>query len=164
MKHDISCTVNGQRHDISVEPRKTLLAVLRDQLHLTGTKEGCSTGDCGACTIIMDGDTYTPCLVLGVEADGRDITTVEGIADGAKLHPFQEAIVKSGGLQCGFCTAGIVVSAVSLLDENPEPSDEEIQRGLAGNLCRCTGYTKVLEAVHDASRLMKRRPGRKTAK
>ena len=161
MKHDISTTVNGQTHEISVEPRKTLLAVLRDQLHLTGTKEGCSTGDCGACTIIMDGDTYTSCLVLGVEADGREITTVEGIADGAQLHPFQEAIVKTGGLQCGFCTAGIVVSAVSLLDENPDPSEEEILRGLAGNLCRCTGYTKVVDAVHDASRRMKRKSARK---
>lgn len=163
MNHDISFTVNGKQYDVSVEPRKTLLSVLRDQLHLTGTKEGCSTGDCGACTVIMDGDTYTSCLVLGVEADGREITTVEGIAEGGKLHPFQEAIIKHGGLQCGFCTAGIVVSAASLLDENPDPTDEEIQVGLAGNLCRCTGYTKVLDAVRDASNRMKRK-SRKTAK
>ena len=125
MKHDISLTVNGQHYDVSVEPRKTLLALLRDQLHLTGTKEGCSTGDCGACTVIMDGDTYTSCLVLGVETDGREITTVEGISEDGKLHPVQEAYVKNGGLQCGFCTAGLIVASVALLDENPNPSDEE---------------------------------------
>ena len=163
MKHDISLTVNGQHYDVSVEPRKTLLALLRDQLHLTGTKEGCSTGDCGACTVIMDGDTYTSCLVLGVEADGREITTVEGISEDGKLHPVQEAYVKKGGLQCGFCTAGLIVASVALLDENPNPSDEEIQVGLAGNLCRCTGYTKITEAVQDASRVMRRRAKRKVA-
>lgn len=161
MKHNISMKVNGQNYDVSVEPRKTLLAVLRDQLHLTGTKEGCSTGDCGACTVIMDGDTYTSCLVLGVEADGREITTVEGIASEGKLHPVQEAFVKFGGLQCGFCTAGLIVSSASLLDENPNPSDDEIQTALAGNLCRCTGYTKITEAVKDASRVMKRKAGKK---
>jgi carbon-monoxide dehydrogenase small subunit len=163
VKHDISLTVNGQHYDVSVEPRKTLLALLRDQLHLTGTKEGCSTGDCGACTVIMDGDTYTSCLVLGVEADGREITTVEGISEDGKLHPVQEAYVKKGGLQCGFCTAGLIVASVALLDENPNPSDEEIQVGLAGNLCRCTGYTKITEAVQDASRVMRRRAKRKVA-
>ena len=163
MKHDISLTVNGQHYDVSVEPRKTLLALLRDQLHLTGTKEGCGTGDCGACTVIMDGDTYTSCLVLGVEADGREITTVEGISEDGKLHPVQEAYVKKGGLQCGFCTAGLIVASVALLDENPNPSDEEIQVGLAGNLCRCTGYTKITEAVQDASRVMRRRAKRKVA-
>ena len=163
MKHDISLTVNGQHYDVSVEPRKTLLALLRDQLHLTGTKEGCSTGDCGACTVIMDGDTYTSCLVLGVEADGREITTVEGIAEDGKLHPVQEAYVKKGGLQCGFCTAGLIVATVALLDENPDPSDKEIQVGLAGNLCRCTGYTKITEAVQEASRVMRRRAKRKVA-
>ncbi len=161
MKHDISLTVNGHHYDVSVEPRKTLLALLRDQLHLTGTKEGCSTGDCGACTVIMDGDTYTSCLVLGVEADGREITTVEGISEDGKLHPVQEAYVKKGGLQCGFCTAGLIVASVALLDENPDPSDDEIQVGLAGNLCRCTGYTKITEAVRDASRVMKRRAKKK---
>ena len=161
MKHDISLTVNGQHYDVSVEPRKTLLALLRDQLHLTGTKEGCSTGDCGACTVIMDGDTYTSCLVLGVEADGREITTVEGIAEDGKLHPVQEAYVKKGGLQCGFCTAGLIVATVALLDENPDPSDKETQVGLAGNLCRCTGYTKITEAVQEASRVMRRRAKKK---
>tara|TARA_A100001037_G_C15118237_1_gene622480 strand:- start:1173 stop:1667 length:495 start_codon:yes stop_codon:yes gene_type:complete len=164
VKHDISFTVNGQQYDIAVEPRKTLLAVLRDQLQLTGTKEGCSTGDCGACTIIIDGATYTSCLVLGVEADGRDITTVEGIAEGDKLHPVQDAFVKKGGLQCGFCTAGLIVSSAALLDENPDPTDDEIKVGLSGNLCRCTGYTKITEAVRDASKVMKRRAKKAKAK
>jgi aerobic carbon-monoxide dehydrogenase small subunit len=164
MKHAISLTVNGQSYQVSVDPRKTLLSLLRDQLHLTGTKEGCSTGDCGACTVIIDGDTCTSCLVLAVEADGKDITTIEGIAENAKLHPVQEALVKKGGLQCGFCTAGIIVSAVSLLEDNPNPSDEEIQRSLSGNLCRCTGYTKVIDAVRDASKTMKRRSARKPTK
>ena len=164
MKHDITLTVNGQTYETSVEPRKTLLAVLRDQLHLTGTKEGCSTGDCGACTVIMDGATYTSCLVLGIEADGREITTVEGIAEGDRLHPVQEAYVKYGGLQCGFCTAGLIVSTAALLEENPDPTDEQIKTGLAGNLCRCTGYTKITEAVKEASRVMKKRAGKKKAK
>ena len=164
MKHDISFTVNGQQYDIAVAPRKTLLAVLRDQLQLTGTKEGCSTGDCGACTVIIDGATYTSCLVLGVEADGRDITTIEGIAEGDKLHPVQDAFVKKGGLQCGFCTAGLIVSSAALLDENPDPTDDEIKVGLSGNLCRCTGYTKITEAVRDASKVMKRRAKKAKAK
>ena len=163
MKHNITMNVNCQKYDVSVEPRKTLLSVLRDQLHLTGTKEGCSTGDCGACTIIMDGATYTSCLVLGVEADGRDITTVEGIAEEGKLHPVQESFVKKGGLQCGFCTAGLIVSSAVLLDENPDPSEEDVQTALAGNLCRCTGYTKITEAVRDASKVMKRRAAKKKA-
>ena len=163
MKHNITMNVNGQKYDVSVEPRKTLLSVLRDQLHLTGTKEGCSTGDCGACTIIMDGATYTSCLVLGVEADGRDITTVEGIAEEGKLHPVQESFVKKGGLQCGFCTAGLIVSSAVLLDENPDPSEDDVMTALAGNLCRCTGYTKITEAVRDASKVMKRRAAKKKA-
>ena len=164
MKHDISFTVNGQQYDIAVEPRKTLLAVLRDQLQLTGTKEGCSTGDCGASTVIIDGATYTSWHVLGVEADGRDITTIEGIAEGDKLHPVQDAFVKKGGLQCGFCTAGLIVSSAALLDENPDPTDDEIKVGLSGNLCRCTGYTKITEAVRDASKVMKRRAKKAKAK
>ena len=163
MKHHINTTVNGQSYSVEVEPRKTLLSVLRDQLHLTGTKEGCSTGDCGACTIIMDGATYTSCLVLGVEADGRDITTVEGIAEEGKLHPVQESFVKKGGLQCGFCTAGLIVSSAALLDENPDPSEDDVLTALAGNLCRCTGYTKITEAVKDASKVMKRRAAKKKA-
>ena len=161
MKHEISMTVNGQIYEVSVEPRRTLLSVLREQLHLTGTKEGCSTGDCGACTIIMDGATYTSCLILGVEANGRDITTVEGIAEEGKLHPVQESFVKKGGLQCGFCTAGLIVSSAALLNGNPDPSEDDVLTALAGNLCRCTGYTKITEAVKDASKTMKRRAAKK---
>jgi carbon-monoxide dehydrogenase small subunit len=163
VKHHINTTVNGQSYSLEVEPRKTLLSILRDQLHLTGTKEGCSTGDCGACTVIMDGATYTSCLVLGVEANGKDITTVEGIAEEGKLHPVQESFVKKGGLQCGFCTAGLIVSSVALLDENPDPSEDDVLTALAGNLCRCTGYTKITEAVKDASKVMKRRAAKKKA-
>ena len=145
-------TVNGREYDVSVEPRKTLLAVLRDQLHLTGTKEGCSTGDCGACTVILDGRLVTCCLVLAVQANGSDVTTVEGIANGTELHPVQKALVESGGLQCGFCTAGFVVSGVALLNDNDKPTDDEIRRGFAGNLCRCTGYTKIIEAMRGAAK------------
>ena len=164
MKHDITLTVNGQHYDVTVEPRKTLLALLRDQLHLTGTKEGCSPGDCGACTVLMDGAIYTSCLVLAVETDGRQITTVEGIAESGKLNPVQEAYVEKGGLQCGFCTAGLIVATTALLEENPSPTDAEIQTGLAGNLCRCTGYTKITEAVKAASKMMKKQAGKKVAK
>lgn len=164
MTHDIELTVNGVAHSVSVEPRKTLLSVLRDQLHMTGTKEGCSTGDCGACTVILDGKTVTSCLVLGVEADGSDVTTIEGIATSKGLHPVQEAIVEKGGVQCGFCTAGIIVSSVALLNENPKPTPDQIRRGLAGNLCRCTGYTKVIEAVTDAAKKIKKPARRKVSK
>ena len=164
MTHDIELTVNGVAHSVSVEPRKTLLSVLRDQLHMTGTKEGCSTGDCGACTVILDGKTVTSCLVLGVDADGSDVTTIEGIATSEGLHPVQEAIVEKGGVQCGFCTAGIIVSSVALLNENPKPTPDQIRRGLAGNLCRCTGYTKVIEAVTDAAKKIKKPARRKVSK
>jgi len=128
---------------------------------MTGTKEGCSTGDCGACTVLLDGKPVTSCLVLAVEADGRDVLTVEGIAEGGKLHPVQEAMIELGGLQCGFCTSGVVVSGIALLEENPKPTEGEIRQALAGNLCRCTGYTKIVEAVQLAARKMgRRRPAR----
>jgi len=160
MTQRIETTINGIVHQLDVPPEKTLLAVLRDQLLLTGTKEGCSTGDCGACTVLMDGKAVTSCLVLAVEADGREITTIEGIASDGQLHPVQEALVELGGFQCGFCTPGMVVSAAAFLRENPKPTEEEIRRGLAGNLCRCTGYTKIVEAVQKAAALMRRRQPR----
>jgi carbon-monoxide dehydrogenase small subunit len=156
MKVDVGFAVNGVPYEISVEPRKTLLAVLREGLSLTGTKEGCSTGDCGACTVLLDGKPVTCCLVLAVEADGREITTVEGVADRTELHPIQEAMVELGGLQCGFCTPGIIISSYALLQENNKPNDDQIRRALAGNLCRCTGYTKVVAAVKDAGKEMRR--------
>ena len=148
---------------MAVEPRKTLLAMLRDQLHLTGTKEGCSTGDCGACTVLMDGQPVTSCLVLGVEADEREIVTIEGLATDGKLHPIQDALVELGGLQCGFCTPGMVMSAVALLAANPNPTEQEIREAIAGNLCRCTGYGKIIAAIQKAAKAM-RKPAKKAAR
>jgi len=147
----IKITVNGKTHELQVKPWATLLEVIRDDLGLTGTKEGCGLGECGACTVIMDGKTVNSCLVLAPEADGKEIITIEGLAQGDKLHPIQEAFMEQGGLQCGFCTPGIILSTKALLDENPKPTDEEIRRGIAGNFCRCTGYTKIFESVKAAA-------------
>ena len=155
MKRRIETTINGRHYSLEVEPRKTLLAVLRDQLLLTGTKEGCGTGDCGACTVLLDGQPVTSCLMLAVEADGREVITIEGIASDGELHLVQQALVEVGGMQCGFCTPGFVLSIVALLEENPKPSEDEIRRALAGNLCRCTGYTKIIEGVQLAARRMR---------
>jgi len=157
----IETTINGRPHALQVEPRKTLLAVLRDRLQLTGTKEGCSSGDCGACTVLLDGEPVNSCLVLAVETDGRQITTIEGIATNGELHPVQSALIETGGMQCGFCTPGVVMSSVALLRDNPKPTADEIRQALAGNLCRCTGYTKIVEAVLLAARHLRqgsRRP------
>jgi carbon-monoxide dehydrogenase small subunit len=147
----ISIRVNGKTHELQVKPWATLLEVIRDDLGLTGTKEGCGLGECGACTVIMDGKTVNSCLVLAPEADGKEILTIEGLAQGDKLHPIQEAFMEQGGLQCGFCTPGIIISTKALLDENPKPTDEEMRRGLAGNFCRCTGYTKIFESIKAAA-------------
>jgi carbon-monoxide dehydrogenase small subunit len=147
----ISIRVNGKTHELQVKPWATLLEVIRDDLGLTGTKEGCGLGECGACTVIMDGKTVNSCLVLAPEADGKEILTIEGLAQGDKLHPIQEAFMEQGGLQCGFCTPGIIISTKALLDENPKPTDEEMRRGLAGNFCRCTGYTKIFESIKVAA-------------
>jgi carbon-monoxide dehydrogenase small subunit len=154
MEQRIGLTVNGALYELNVQPWETLLEVIRDKLGLTGTKEGCGLGECGACTVIMEGKTVNSCLVLAVEADGKQITTIEGLADGDKLHPLQEAFIETGGLQCGFCTPGMIMSAKALLDKNPHPSEEEIRRGIAGNLCRCTGYTKIIESISSAARKM----------
>ncbi len=143
----IRLVVNGKSYKISIPPWRTLLEVIREDLKLTGTKEGCGLGECGACTVIMDGRTVNSCLVLAAEADGKQITTIEGLADGDKLHPIQQAFVDHGGLQCGFCTPGMIMSAKALLDEKPTPTEDEIKRGIAGNLCRCTGYTKIIESI-----------------
>jgi carbon-monoxide dehydrogenase small subunit len=147
-------TVNGSSYELGVQPWETLLEMIRDKLGLTGTKEGCGLGECGACTVIMDGKTVNSCLVLAVEADGKQITTIEGLADGDELHPIQEAFIEHGGLQCGFCTPGMIMSAKALLDENPAPSEQDIRRGIAGNLCRCTGYTKIIESIASAAQSM----------
>ena len=144
---DVRLTVNGKPEIVHVEPHILLLDALRDELGLTGTKEGCGTGDCGACTVLVDGEPVCSCLTLAVEVDGCAITTVEGLAQGEDLHPLQAAFIETGGLQCGFCTPGILVAAAALLKRSPAPSDSEIRESLAGNLCRCTGYDKIVMAV-----------------
>jgi carbon-monoxide dehydrogenase small subunit len=147
----ITIYVNGQTHELLVKPSVTLLDVIREDLGLTGAKEGCGVGECGACTVIMDGETVNACLILAVEANGRQITTIEGLAKGEKLHPVQQAFFDVGGLQCGFCTPGMILSTKVLLDKNPNPSDDEIRKGLEGNFCRCTGYTKIIASVRAAA-------------
>jgi carbon-monoxide dehydrogenase small subunit len=155
VKHLIQLTVNGRTHDLVVPPHSTLLEILRDDLGLTGTKRGCDLGACGACTVILDGRPVSSCLTLAVEAVGQEILTIEGLAAGGQLHPVQQAFVEHGAVQCGFCTPGMVLVAKVLLDEEPEPSEEEIREALSGNLCRCTGYVKVFDAVRAASRQIK---------
>ena len=147
----ITLTVNGQRHEIEAQPHHTLLEVLRDQLGLTGTKECCSEGECGACTVILEGDVVDSCLILGVEADGKSVQTIEGLAAGGKLSPLQQAFLDHGAVQCGFCIPGMIMSAQYLLDTNPDPSEEDIKRGLEGNLCRCAGYSRIIAAVKQAA-------------
>lgn len=154
-KQHIILKVNGVSHDLLVEPNRTLTQALREDLGLTGTKHGCGVGDCGACTVLMDGRTVNSCLVLAMQAQDAEITTIEGVADGPKLHPIQESFIELGAIQCGFCTPGMILSSKALLDKNPSPSQEEIRSGLSGNLCRCTGYQKIIEAVEDASVRMK---------
>jgi carbon-monoxide dehydrogenase small subunit len=148
----VTTTVNGDRLDFVCEPDETLLDCLRDRLGLTGAKEGCGTGDCGACSIILDGRLVCSCLVLGVEAENREIETVEGLARGDELHPLQRKFLEHAALQCGICTPGFLMAAKALLDRNPSPTEEEIRFGLAGNLCRCTGYDKIVRAVQDAAK------------
>ncbi|MCF8032910.1 MAG: (2Fe-2S)-binding protein [Desulfarculaceae bacterium] len=155
-KMRIVLTVNGQDHELLAAPNRTLAQTLREDLELTGTKQGCEVGDCGSCTVLMDGEPVNSCLVLAVQASGKAITTIEGVAEGNQLHPVQDAMVEHGAVQCGFCTPGMVLSAVSLLDKVPDPGDGEIRQALSGNLCRCTGYQKIVEAVQDAASKMER--------
>ena len=152
----VSTTINGDPVAYLCEVDETLLDVLRDQLGLTGSKEGCGTGDCGACSVMLDGRVVCSCLVLGAEAEGRDVRTVEGIAVGGKLHPLQEKFLEFAALQCGVCTPGFLVAAKALLDRNPDPTESEIRFGLAGNLCRCTGYDKIVRAVQAAAAEMRK--------
>ncbi|MCW9097274.1 MAG: 2Fe-2S iron-sulfur cluster-binding protein, partial [Ignavibacteriaceae bacterium] len=147
MKLLIKINVNGTEYELAVKPSTTLLDLLRNQLLLTGAKKGCELGDCGACTVLLNGKAVNSCLVLAVEADGQNVLTIEGLAKGEKLHPIQQAFVEKGAIQCGFCTPGMILRTKALLDEKPDPSKEEIKKELSGNLCRCTGYTKILEAV-----------------
>ncbi len=154
-KKRIKFILNGHSHELRVQPWRTLLEVIREDLKLTGTKEGCGEGECGSCTVIMDGKTVNSCLIPALEANNKEITTIEGLADGDGLHPIQEAFVNHSGMQCGFCTPGMIMSAKALLDSNPNPSEAEIREGIAGNFCRCTGYTKIIESISAAAEVMK---------
>jgi carbon-monoxide dehydrogenase small subunit len=151
MKKIISVTVNGVETEVAVAPNTTLADMLREQLHLTGTKKGCEMGDCGSCTVILDGRPVNSCLVLAMQASGRTVTTIEGLATEKGLHPLQEAFVEKGAIQCGFCSPGMILSGKSLLDQHPNPSEADIRRAISGNLCRCTGYQKIIEAIKSAA-------------
>ena len=151
-KRTVSFTLNGEVVEVEIEPHLTLLQVLRDKLELTGTKEGCGMGECGSCTVLLDGKTINSCIFPALEVEGRKVTTIEGLMDAqGNLHPIQKAFVEHGAVQCGFCTPGMVLSAKALLDENPKPSEEEIRNGIAGNLCRCTGYLQIIQAIKAVS-------------
>jgi carbon-monoxide dehydrogenase small subunit len=151
-KHHITATINGDPAEFLCEPQQPLLDVLRDELHMTGTKEGCGTGDCGACSVMLEGRLVCSCLVLAVEAQGKTIDTIEGMANGDQLHVLQRKFLEHAALQCGICTPGFLIAARALLERNPDPSEEEVRFWLAGNLCRCTGYQKIIEAVLDAAK------------
>jgi carbon-monoxide dehydrogenase small subunit len=153
-KH-IQFMINGESVRVEVKPWRTLLEMIREDLNLTGTKEGCGHGECGSCTVIMGGKTVNSCLVPALEADGQEILTIEGLCNGDTLHPIQEAFVGRSGMQCGFCTPGMIISAKALLDRNPAPSEKEIRDAMAGNFCRCTGYTKIVESIDAAARLLR---------
>jgi carbon-monoxide dehydrogenase small subunit len=152
MKSFVQLTINGQPVEAVVEPNRTLLQFLREDLGLTGTKHGCGLGDCGACTVILDGQPVNSCLVLAIQANGREVLTIEGLAENGKLHPIQQAFVDKGAIQCGFCTPGMILSAKALLDANPKPTEQEIRMAISGNLCRCTGYQKIVEAIDEAAK------------
>jgi carbon-monoxide dehydrogenase small subunit len=151
----IRLSLNGRRLEASAAADETLLEFLRSRIALTGTKEGCNTGDCGACTVILDGKAVNSCLVLAVESDGCSVTTIEGLSAGGELHPLQRSFIDNGTVQCGFCTPGMIMSAKALIDENPNPTEEDIRFGLAGNLCRCTGYVNIIKAVGAAAKSMR---------
>lgn len=143
----IQLKVNGEMYEVSVKPNETLLDVIRYKLELTGTKKGCDTGQCGSCTVLLDGKPVNSCLILALEAHGKEILTIEGLAKNGQLHPLQEAFIQEGAVQCGYCTPGMLLSAKALLDENPTPTEEEVKEAIAGNLCRCTGYVKIVTAI-----------------
>jgi carbon-monoxide dehydrogenase small subunit len=151
MKRDITLKVNGVNYNLTIESHRTLVEVLRETLGLTGTKKSCNEGECGACTVLIDNKPAASCMLLAVEAQGKEITTIEGLAEGTKLHPLQEAFVKHMAIQCGFCTPGMVMAAKAFLDKNPSPTPAEVRKAISGNLCRCTGYQQIVDAVMAAS-------------
>lgn len=151
MKKQLTIKVNGKLHSLMVDPNKTLLEVLREDLGLTGAKEACDSGGCGACTVLIDGRPAYSCLVLALDSQGKDILTIEGLANDGNLHPLQEAFITHGAVQCGFCTPGMILAAKALLEENLKPSEEDVRKAIGGNICRCTGYTKIVEAILSAS-------------
>jgi len=157
MKKKIQVTLNGKKTDLEVPSHRLLLDLLRDEIGLTGTKEGCGTGDCGACTVLLNGKPVNSCLIFSGELDGADIVTIEGLKIGPELHPVQRAFVQDGGVQCGYCTSGMLMMSKALLDENPDPSEDDIRFAISGNLCRCTGYAKIVKAVQDAARELRAR-------
>ena len=159
MKVEIQITVNGLAYRKEVEPRRTLLELIREDLELTGTKEGCGLGECGTCTVLLDGRPIKSCITLAVQANGREVTTIEGVegADGT-LHPLQQAFIDHGAIQCGFCTPGMVISAKALLDQNPKPTVTEVRKAISGNLCRCTGYQHIVDSIMAASQMMEKKP------
>ena len=156
-QEEIILKVNGTKYHVSIEPRRTLVEVLRENLGFTGTKKSCNEGNCGACTILMDGRPVASCLVLAIDAQGKEIVTIEGLSEGQKLHPIQEAFLKHGAIQCGFCTPGMVMSAKALLDENSEPTRTEIRKAISGNLCRCTGYQHIVDSIMAASKTIQKK-------
>ena len=154
-QHRIECTVNGEAQSVDVPARRLLSDFLRDDLHLTGTKRGCETGICGACSVLVDGEVVKSCLMLAVQVQGREITTVEGLGQGDELHPLQESFMQCGGLQCGYCTPGFLMTSCAMLKNNPDPTVDEVRHGLNGNLCRCTGYTQIVESILTAAEKMR---------
>ena len=154
MKKIISFTINGAKQELYLDTRKTLLKMLREDLELMGVHLGCGGGDCGACTVLLNGEPVTSCLVLAVDCEGAEITTVEGVQQNGELHPLQQSMIEKGGIQCGFCTPGMVMNSLALLQENPQPTETEVRQALSGNLCRCTGYAKIVEAVLDVGNAM----------
>ncbi len=156
---ELALVVNGRKEELSIPPNRTLLEMLREDLQLTGAKEGCGHGECGACMVILDGRTVNSCLVLAAELEGASVVTIEGLKQGEQLHPVQQAFIERSGMQCGFCTSGQVLAAKALLDENPNPTPDEIRDGMAGSFCRCTGYTKIFDSVAAAAELLRTHQG-----
>lgn len=162
MKKILNFVLNGQPYEVAVKPKTTLIELIREEIGLTGPKIGCNEGACGACTVLVDGKAVYSCSVLALQVEGKHVETVEGLADGEKLHPLQEAFLDDGGYQCGFCTPGMLMAAKSLLNENPDPTKHEIRHAITGNLCRCTGYVRIVDSIYDAAQRMRHEGGKES--